>query len=364
MQLFSTSERDRNSQVGAAGAIGIGGDFVILDEIQLMTPVGFRTSSRFMMENPDTKRFCVGNPQINGHLKELYDDPRTFVVHINEITSIIEERMTRRGIELTGIPTYSQEYRAFVQTEFPDENSGTRFFPTLPAVYDAVKHPEPDITRNFIGIDSAYKGADSLTITLLSLHQKGEERWVVCNRQYDLKKKYGEWTNDTTLNIALDILKLWQKGGAVAGCIDIGLGIHIYEKLLELDPDLPLEPVAFNQKPTDWRVESEQYNAKVAMNARAEMHLDLRDLSEGHKIYLDPSCYENILNQMREVSAVTETSAKVRIENKADIKRRIGRSPDNLDSLCLAIRAMVQSGILGSFEDSDMDDESELMEVF
>ena len=364
IKLFSTNEKEKNAQVSAAGAIGIGGDFVILDEIQLMTPMGFRTSSRFMMENPDTKRFCVGNPQINGHFKELYDDPKTFVVHINEITAIVEERMSRRGIELTDIPTYSQEYRAFVQVEFPDENSGTRFFPTLPTVYDRVKFPEPEITRNFIGIDSAYKGADSLTITLLSLHQKGEERWVVCNRQYNLKEKYGEWTNDTTLNIALDILKIWQKGSVVAGCIDIGLGIHIYEKLMELDPDLPLEPVAFNQKPTEWRVESEQYNAKMAMNARAEMHLDLRDLSEGHKIFLDPSCYEEILNQMREVGAATESTAKIRIEQKADIKRRIGRSPDNLDSLCLAVRAMVQSGVLGSFEDTDMEDESELMEVF
>ena len=364
IKLFSTNEKEKNAQVSAAGAIGIGGDFVILDEIQLMTPMGFRTSSRFMMENPDTKRFCVGNPQINGHFKELYDDPKTFVVHINEVTAIIEERMSRRGIELTDIPTYSNEYRAFVQVEFPDENSGTRFFPTLPPVYDKAKLPEPEITRNFIGIDSAYKGADSLTITLMSLHQRGNKRWAVVNRQYNLKEKYGEWTNDTTLNIALDILKIWQDGAVVSGCIDIGFGIHVYEKLLELDPDLPLEPVAFNQKPTDWRIESEQYNAKMAFNVRAEMHLDLRDLCEGELIYLDNSCYEPILNQMREVGAAPETNSKIRIEAKKEIKRRIGRSPDNLDSLCLAIRAMVLSGVLGSFEDSGMEDESDLMEVF
>ena len=136
IKLFSTNEGKKNAEVGAAGAIGIGGDFVILDEIQLMTPVGFRTASRFMMENANTKRFCVGNPQINGHFKDLYDDPDTFVVHINDTTAIIEERMTRHGFELTGIPTYSDEYRAFIMCEFPDENSGTRFFPTLPQIYD------------------------------------------------------------------------------------------------------------------------------------------------------------------------------------------------------------------------------------
>lgn len=364
IKLFSTNEKEKNAQVAAAGAIGIGGDFVILDEIQLMTPMGFRTSSRFMMESPDTKRFCVGNPQINGHFKELYDDPKTFVIHINEITAIVEERMTRRGIELTDIPTYSNEYRAFVQVEFPDENSGTRFFPTMPQKWSEEKKGKPFVTRTFMGIDSAYKGADGLVVTIMRLNQDEEgNRWVVVEKQYDMKKKYQEWTQDTTLNIALDILKMWQTEDVDAGCIDIGLGIHIYEKLLALYPDMPLEPVAFQQKATEWRVEAEQYNALHAANARSEMHLDLRDLCEGANIYLTDQCYEDIVNQMREVSAVAETSSKIRIEPKKDIKQRIGRSPDSLDSLCLAIRAMVLSGALDSFGDSQMEDESELMEV-
>lgn len=365
IKLFSTNEKEKNAQVGAAGAIGIGGDFVILDEIQLMTPVGFRTSSRFMMESPDTKRFCVGNPQINGHFKELYDDPKTFVIHINEITAIVEERMSRRGIELTDIPTYSNEYRAFIEVEFPDENSGTRFFPTMPQKWDPGKRVEPIVTRRFMGIDSAYKGADGLVVTIMDLNQDADgNRWVVVDKQVDLKKKYQEWTNDTTLNIALDILKMWQTEGVTAGCIDIGLGVHIYEKLLQLYPDMPLEPVAFQQRATEWRVEAKHYNALYAANARSEMHLDLRDLCEGENIYLGNSCYEDIVNQMREVSAVTETSSKIRIEPKKDIKQRIGRSPDSLDSLCLAIRAMVLSGVLDNFGDTAMEDESDLMEVF
>lgn len=365
IKLFSTNETKKNASVAAAGAIGIGGDFVILDEIQLMTPMGFRTSSRFMMESRDTKRFCVGNPQINGHFKELYDDPKTFVIHINEITAIVEERMTRRGIELTDIPTYSAEYRAFVEVEFPDENSGSRFFPTMPLKWDPGKEKPPVVTRRFMGIDSAYKGADGLVVTMLALHQDEDgKRWVVAENQYDLKKKFTEWNNDTTLNIALEILKFWQEKNVQAGAIDIAQGIHIYNQLLALHPDMPLEAVPFQQKATTWRVEAEQYSAMVASNARAEMHLDLRDLCEGGKLYLSDQCYEDVVNQMREVSAVTESSAKIRIEPKKDIKQRIGRSPDSLDSLCLAVRAMVLSGVLNDFTNSGMQDESELMEVF
>lgn len=363
IKLFSTNEGKKNAEVGAAGAIGIGGDFVILDEIQLMTPVGFRTASRFMMENANTKRFCVGNPQINGHFKDLYDDPDTFVVHINDTTAIIEERMTRHGFELTGIPTYSDEYRAFIMCEFPDENSGTRFFPTLPQIYDEAKIPKVTKKQYFLGIDSAYKGGDSLLVTLISLNTFADgSKIVICEDQIDLKQKYPNWNADTTTNIALDILRLWQKLGVMAGAIDIGFGIHIYEEIMRLDPDCNLEPVNFAQKPTEWRAESD-YSAKMASNARAEMHLDLRDLCESHLVYIKGGqAYDELLRQMREVGNVTDNlTAKIRIEAKKDIKARLGRSPDNLDSLCLAIRAMVLSGIL---DGRDEEEDDLFMEVY
>lgn len=363
IKLFSTNEGKKNAEVGAAGAIGVGGDFVILDEIQLMTPVGFRTASRFMMENANTKRFCVGNPQINGHFKDLYDAPDTFVVHINDTTAIIEERMTRHGFELTGIPSYSDEYRAFIMCEFPDENSGTRFFPTLPQVYDEAKMPKVTKKQYFLGIDSAYKGGDSLLVTLISLNTFADgSKIVICEYQTDLKQKYPTWNADTTTSIALDILRLWQKLEVRAGAIDIGFGIHIYEKIMQLDPDCNLEPVNFAQKPTEWRVEND-YSAKMASNARAEMHLDLRDLCESHLVYIkDGQAYDELLRQMREVGNATDNlTAKIRIEAKKDIKARLGRSPDNLDSLCLAVRAMVLSGIL---DGRDEDDDDLFMEVF
>lgn len=347
IKMFSTNENRKNVNVAAAGAIGIGGDFVILDEIQLMTPVGFNTASRFMMENPDTKRFCVGNPQISGHFKDLYDDPTTFVVHINDIGSIVEGRMSRRGMELTGMPSYSSEYRAFIMVEFPDETTGNRFFPTLPLPLTKANLPEPINQHWFMGIDSAYKGGDALMVTLLTYNEAEGQKWITVESQIDLKKKYEVWTDDTTTNIALDILKIIQDNNVENACLDIGLGIHIYEALTRLDPDLAIEPVNFSQKPTEWRAESD-YNAKVAMNARAEMHLDLRDLCESGLVYINGDNYEEIIRQMREIGAKTDSVGnKIRVEPKAEIKKRLGRSPDNLDSLCLAVRAMVTSGLIG-----------------
>lgn len=360
IKLFSTNEGNKSADVQAAGAIGIGGDYCVFDEVQLMSHAGFRTASRFMMEGPDTKRFCVGNPQINGHFRELYDDPETFVIHINDITAIVEQRMTRKGFELTGIPTYSNEYRAFIQVEFPDEHSGTRFFTKLPSVYDEANFEAPYSKKYFIGIDSAYTGADGIIVTLMSLNECGDKRWVVIEEQFDAKKGITDFGPGATMDIALSILKLWDKYNVIAGAIDIGYGIHIYEKMMELYPELPLQPINFASKPTESRIESD-YNAKYALNKRAEIHLDMKDLCENDLIFIKNEYYDEMLKEMQEVGNTPEMN-KVKIEPKKKIKERLGRSPDHLDSACLAVHAMVLSGALSGAESLTDEDLMEVIE--
>lgn len=665
IKLFSTNENKKSADIAAAGAVGVGGDVVLLDEIQIMSPVGFRTASRFFMENNDTKRFCVGNPQINGHFRDLYDDPTTFVVHMNDSSAIIEGRMTRRQMELTGMPTYSNEYRAFVtcvdeQTEcltpdgwksikdikegdivaqiekdetltfvpvqhkiehisetmyktsfakdewlftkdhrqyvyntsrrtgktekkaytienlpkgsyirvltggfnhgnkgvsyldrlaiacqadgsiehiytgrykhkpkgitswriemrkprkierlkhildnsgveyniyiqkdgdtrftfslpskitkklsdwfgweigaedakaildeimewdgckaskaysstvkdnvdfiqaiasqcgirtysfstvmrtgttlyvvhlhatnirttqhirrqeinwgkpvycitvpsgewvarrnghvintgnceFPPDNAGNRFFTTLPSVYDKTAFPTPSQKISFMGIDSAYKGADSLIVTIVTLNISPERIWVSLDYQEDMKTRYPVWDDTmTTLNICLDVLKLVERYGIERVSIDIGMGVQLYETLLRLSPDLDIEPVAFGSLPTEWRAETD-FNAKWALNKRAEMHLDLKELCESQMMFIAPEYYDELIKQIREVGN-SEQGQKIKIEAKKEIKRRLGQSPDALDSLCLAVRSLVLSGILRGENDASVDD--------
>ena len=327
----------------------------MLDEIQIMSPVGFRTASRFFMENNDTKRFCVGNPQINGHFRDLYDDPTTFVVHMNDSSAIIEGRMTRRQMELTGMPTYSNEYRSFILCDFPPDNSGNRFFTTLPSVYDKTAFPTPSQKISFMGIDSAYKGADSLIVTIVTLNISPERIWVSLDYQEDMKTRYPVWDDTmTTLNICLDVLKLVERYGIERVSIDIGMGVQLYETLLRLSPDLGIEPVAFGSLPTEWRAETD-FNAKWALNKRAEMHLDLKELCESQMMFIAPEYYDDLIKQIREVGN-SEQGQKIKIEAKKEIKRRLGQSPDALDSLCLAVRSLVLSGILRGENDASVDD--------
>lgn len=361
IQLVSTSEARRtgNGEVDAGGAIGIGGTFGCFDEIQLMSPQGFRTASRYMAENPNTKRFCVGNPMINGHFKELYDDPTTFVIHANDITAIVEERMTRKGFELTGMPTYSPEYRYYIETEFPKNNTGHSFFPSFVQPYDKAGLPEPTHTMCYMGIDSAYRGADALSVSVLSDNYSTLGDYEVLLEQVDLKKRYSEWDEHTNLNVCLDIMKMIERYNVRYVSIDIGVGSHIYEKLRELDIGVPLEPVGFGDKPSQIRTD---YNARHAKNMRAEMHLDIRDACDQGKLYVNQEYYDEII---REMSAIGQVAGKdkIQVESKQDIKKRLRRSPDCLDSLCLAMHSMMQGRLMLISQMTMTGNSSDLMEV-
>ena len=81
-------------------------------------------------------------------------------------------------------------------------------------------------------------------------------------------------------------------------------------------------------------------------------------------VYINGDNYDEIVRQMREISAKTDAvGSKIRVEPKQEIKKRLGRSPDNLDSLCLAVREMVTSGLIES-DNFDEDGEPDYAEFF
>ena len=237
-----------------------------------------------------------------------------------------------------------------LQCLFPQRESSNGFFPTLPKQLSELTEKNVVTRISFLGVDSAYKGADGLVVSVISLCRSDTKAWVELVYQEDIKRKYPTWQSDTTVNIALDILKIRDKFNCVAGAIDIAFGIHIYEMLYSLADDFPMDPVNFGNKPTESR-KNIHYSSTWAYNLRAEMHLDLRELCEGELMYINDEFYEEIVNQMVEVKAENELG-KIKVENKSKIKQRLGRSPDNLDSLCLAVRAMVMSGFMGGAIDS------------
>lgn len=353
IKMFTMSETSKNRDVAGAGAIGIGGDMQIYDETELISNSNYYTARRFLIESSETKLVELGNPLTLGHFKDVYDDDSTFVVHINDVTAILEGRMSRKDFELTLIPKHTQEYKSFIQCEFPPPDAGDGFFSTMPKSF--LDLPEGRVCTQrigFMGIDSAYKGADGLVVTVASLCRDADgNAWVELEYQEDLKARHPRWGPDTTMQIALDILTLAHKHNVVSTCIDIAFGVHVFEMIRQIEPDFRIEPVNFGNKPTESRKEI-FYAATWAYNLRAEMHLDVKELCENNFLFIDTKYFDQLIREMREIRVENELG-KIKIENKSKIKARLGASPDYLDSLCLAVRAMVMSGLMGGTLDDE-----------
>lgn len=319
----------------------------ITGNTELISNANYYTARRFLIESSSTKLVELGNPLTLGHFKDVYDDDSTFVLHMNDITAILEGRMSRKDFDLTLIPKHTQEYKSFIKCEFPSPEQGDGFFSTLPKSF--LDEPDGRVCVQkigFMGIDSAYKGADGLVVTIVNLC-KGEDgsAWVELVYQEDLKERHPRWGTDTTMQIALDILTLAHKYNVISACIDIAFGIHVFEMIQAIEDDFAIEPVNFGNKPTESRKEV-FYSATWAYNLRAEMHLDVKELCENNLIYIDNKYFDQLIREMREIRVENELG-KIKIENKSKIKTRLGASPDHLDSLCLAVRAMVMSGAMG-----------------
>lgn len=347
IKMFTMSETSKNRDVAGAGAIGVGGDMQIYDETELISNSNYYTARRFLIESSETKLVELGNPLTLGHFKDVYDDDATFVLHMNDVTTILEGRMTRKDFDLTLIPKHTQEYKSFIQCQFPAPEQGDGFFSTMPKSF--LDLPEGKVCAKkiyFMGIDSAYKGADGLVVTIASLCISTDgDKWVELEYQEDLKARHPNWGANTTMQIALDILTLAHKYNVVSACIDIAFGIHVYEMIQQIEDDFPIEPVNFGNKPTESRKEV-FYSAMWAYNLRAEMHLDVKELCENNFLYIDNKYFDQLIREMREIRLENELG-KIKVENKSKIKSRLGASPDHLDSLCLAVRAMVMSGAMG-----------------
>lgn len=346
IKMFTMSETSKNREVAGAGAIGIGGDVQIYDESELISNSNYYTARRFLIESSETKLIELANPMTLGHLKDVYDDDSTFVLHFCDVTSILEKRMSRKDFDLTLIPKHTPEYRGFIQALFPPPEHGDGFFSTMPKIsYDIPN--KPYVKYSFMGIDSAYKGADGLVVTVISLCRStdGESAWIQLDYQEDLKRRHPQWKEETTMQVALDILTIANKYDVKAACIDIAFGIHVYEMIQRIEQDFPIEPVNFGSKPTESRKEI-HYSATWAYNLRAEMHLDVKEFCENELLYIEKAYFDDLIREMREIRVENEMG-KIKVENKGKIKARLGASPDHLDSLCLAVRALVMSGALG-----------------
>lgn len=276
------------------------------------------------------------------HLRDLY--------HLNS-----EERNELLDLiikEIKRSPFFNdpEKLKSLYLSEFAISNE-KGFFNTEPIIDDSPYSPESNF---YGGIDVASKGVDEIPFTVLEETNTGKLKVIYT---IDLKPKVWEDLKSQQ-EIKDKAIEIIEHFGIKYLAIDrTGVGEFLYS-LLGGDPrcNAKLFPINFSEGPTDYRVtngemldnanavNNQDYSAYRAFNKRAEMHLDLKYMMDNHKIYFSTQVNDRVHTELVTILNIPETNnGKIKIEDKKIIKKRLGNSPDTLDSVILALHAQILS---------------------
>ena len=323
--------------------IGRGGN-MFGDEASDISPIALGHMGRREFESDDGRKlimYLISNPRSLNNFydfmtrEDLADDE--FVMWLDVVTAIEEGSIKYNKEELmrSQFTITEDSIRENLLCEFPTERSN--FFEASPDILDSFDAKCKKLDY-FIGVDSAYKGADSIQVTVSVVDEKNHA-YVLDTK--DIKPK--EWIDGiTAIDIVNKIVTLANRLNAKGIAIDAGGGAHIVQplKMRRLAGQLKCQvfDINFGGKVTEIKKLAKEPSAEYAFNRRAEMHLMLRGMIEAQRVSFVRKVWDLISREMAFVSEIQKPEDRlVKIRPKSEIKKLLQRSPDELDSVMLSL---------------------------
>lgn len=320
-------------------AVGRGGDFIV-DESAFVSDEARAEMGRSELNRIDGKKsqfVGISNPHQSGWFyNELIEEEvpeRNLVIWTDGLTSLEEERFSYEQIMESEYAKNNRTCKQYWLCEL--DTMGDSMF-EQPKLYNAPY--KGDYTQYFLGADSAYRGKDNICVCLLAV---GDDGKMYVEEIQELYK--GEWIDGVTSE---DILR---KINAISNtyhitkeCVDIGFGVWLVEGLAKRG--INVQGINFGSGATKDRVRAKHYSAVNASNMRAELHLDLQNLIDDGIIYFSEQAFDKVKDIFPFVTAERKPNGKVQVRPKSEIKVLLGRSPDELDALLLAIHSAITFG--------------------
>lgn len=324
--------------------IGRGGN-MFGDEASDISPTALGHMGRREFESDDGRKlimYLISNPRSLNNFydfmtnEDLADDE--FVMWLDVVTAMEEGsiRYTKEELLRSQFTITEDSIRENLLCDFPTERSN--FFDASPSIlddYDLGKVGDVDF---FLGVDSAYKGADSIQVTLSCLDKRNH---LTVIDTMDIKP--AEWIDGiTAIEVVSKIVTLANRFKVKAVAIDAGGGAHIVQplKMKRLSGHLhcPVYDINFGGKVTELKKIAKDPSAEYAFNKRAEMHLMLRGFMEAQRVSFTRKVWDLIAREMSFVSEVQRPEDRlVKIRAKSEIKKLLHHSPDELDSVLLSL---------------------------
>ena len=211
----------------------------------------------------------------------------------------------------------SPVYQARVLGEFPIQSEGALI--SLAWVEAARERAlEPGDGKAIAGLDVAWTGADDSAMFI----RQGP---IVMSGEF----WHGHDLMDTTGRA--------KRTGLHVNVDSIGIGAGVFSRLRELKHPCSAVNVA-----------ESAHDTENFINRRAELHWGMRERFRDGEIdltRLSTAVYDRLVGELTSIKYTYTSGGKIKIESKADMKKRIGHSPDLSDGLMLAFAPTRRSGI-------------------
>lgn len=316
-------------------AVGRAGDTMV-DEAALVSEQSFIELGRREFARIDGTKYkliLISNPHKPGAFYDKLTDPNppdsTFILWMDALTAVEEERFTKEIVFNSDFAKHKSTLKRYLLCVLDEDGGGMFSMPT-------VREPlDDEYTQYFMGVDAAYKGKDSIMVTLTGC--SGGK--IVAEKTLKIEKK--EWIDGVTSeDICREIAKWAFMMNVALICVDVGWGVWLVEGLKRRG--LNVIGVNFSESPTRERQKKGHYAATNALNKRAEMHLDLQDLIESDTFQCTQEVLDKISDALPYITSERKGNGKIEICPKQQVKAIIGRSPDELDSVLLSVQAAIR----------------------
>lgn len=337
-------------------AIGRGGCYIIDECAKIpddaLVEVGRREFSNKDGNSEKELLFMISNPHQMGYFYSMLTDDEP------EDDTLIVWLDARTSLEEGNIPDKERIYKSQF---FKNDGTCQKYFLCeLEQFSENSMFKEPKLEdfgdnfwqiakenrfQYFLGIDSAYKGDDNITCCLSALDRYGQVHVL------DMKvlDKGGKWdTQNTPKYIVEQILPIISTFHVKFVCVDEGYGVYLLQELEKYTDtyDFYLQGIVFQGGTTKERKNLNHYSAKYGQNKRSEMHMDLQQLLDEGKLFMTQGVYKILKPEMDLVLSYMRKS-KVAIIDKHRIKKKLGKSPDELDSTLLSVHALILYNVSG-----------------
>lgn len=307
--IYVLSVQAGNSIKGIEAAIGEGAKVVILDEASLTPDNTEATVFRMIAGHKDGFYCKIGNPFYRNHFLKSWNDPKYKKVFVDYQQALAEGRLTHEFIEEAKTKPH---FDVLFECKFPDEdkidNKGfSRLITDKELEIALVELPQAVwFGERTMGIDIA-RGGGNFNV------------WTMRCENY--ATQLGKNEDNDLMSVAGTTIRLGKENDVRPENWfpdDIGTGGGVSDRLKE--QNYHIRPVKFSEKASDERFE----------NKRAECYWKLKQwIASGGKLNSKQNWSElkNIKYKAK------DSSGKLLIMSKEDMKKEGNESPDIADSL-------------------------------